>query len=701
MEQKRCYGCMNMRSVHGYVCEHCGYDERVGNLPTQLAPGTVLNNQYLVGKVLGQGEIGITYMGLDLSLNSPVAIKEFCPVNYMYRIYPGAAQLVLKDNTKGEWVFQLMEAFVGEAQILARLSGESEIVRVRNVLRANGTAYIIMEYAAGSNLREYVTARGGRLSEEETLRILKPIVQALQQVHGANVIHRDINPDNIIVMPNGRVKLIGFGAARYMNAAGFNNPGYAAQPAWRKGFIPLEQEVAGGQAGPWSDVYALCATIYYCLTGTVIPEAVARFQKNLHPDWSWFYNLTGQQKMTLAKGLAVQARDRVASMEELYQGLYQQPRTERISDPVVPVGPGPDTEIKPDPDPKPPVQPKRPPKGLIIGAAAAVVAVVAAVAVFSGNKCGISGHKWQEATCTTAAVCTVCGEQGEGPTGHVYLDYSGACSECGEAKQVNHPASCGAAHVVVVQPDGTVRAEGLNNEGQSNVSDWSEIVVVSAGYRHTVGVRKDGTVVSTQSKNEYTECNVSDWRNVVDVSTGKYHTVGLLADGTVVATGNEKYGRCEVDTWENIVQISCGDYHTLGLKADGTVVSAGWNDNKQREVQNWNNIIAVSGGHLFSVGLRKDGTVVATGDNDKDQHSDCANWTDIVMISAGFEHTVGLRRDGTVVVSGPNEFGECDVQGWSDVVYVCAGEGCTVGIQADGTVLFAGKNSHEQKNIMN
>ena len=204
-------------------------------------------------------------------------------------------------------------------------------------------------------------------------------------------------------------------------------------------------------------------------------------------------------------------------------------------------------------------------------------------------------------------------------------------------------------HTVGLKADGTVAAVGYNEDGQCNVSGWTDIVAVAAGGTHTVGLKADGTVMAVGS-NGYGQCDVSGWRDIVAVAAGSSHTVGLKADGTVVAVGNNYRGRCNVSDWTDIVAISAGNRHTVGLKADGTVVAVGWNKYGQCNVSGWTDIVAISAGSDSTVGLKADGTVVAVGDNEYGQ-CDVSDWTDIVAISVD-DHTVGLKKDGTVVAVG-------------------------------------------------
>jgi len=292
--------------------------------------------------------------------------------------------------------------------------------------------------------------------------------------------------------------------------------------------------------------------------------------------------------------------------------------------------------------------------------------------------------------------------------------------------------SAGGVHTVGLRSDGTVVTVGDNESGQCDVSDWSNIVAVSAGDWHTVGLRSDGTVVAvgdnesgqsaqlTVVYSESGQCDVSDWSNIVAVSAGDWHTVGLRSDGTVVAVGNNGAGECDVSGWSwrsivadivaadrdfvsgwhwrDIVAVSAGGRHTVGLRSDGTVVAVGFNEYDQCDVSSWSNIVAVSAGDWHTVGLRSDGTVVAVGDNEFGE-CDVSDWSNIVAISAGDNYTIGLRSDGTVVAVGDNESGQCDVSDWSNIVAVSAGGIHTVGLRSDGTVVMVGDNEFGQCDV--
>jgi len=246
----------------------------------------------------------------------------------------------------------------------------------------------------------------------------------------------------------------------------------------------------------------------------------------------------------------------------------------------------------------------------------------------------------------------------------------------------------GGYHVMFLSADDTMMAVGNNEYGQCNVSGWRNIIAVSAGQAHSVGL-KGGCIVVAVGNNDYDQCDVSRWRDIIAISAGDVHTVGLKLDGTVVAVGWNWHGQCNVSGWTDIVAVNAGDNHTVGLKSDGTVVAVGMNNEGQCDVSGWTDIVAVSAGDEHTVGLKSDGTVVTVGDNTYGQ-CNVSGWTDIVAVSAGEFHTVGLKADGTVVAVGKNEDGQCDISEWTDIAVISAGRSYTMGAKVDGTVVIVG-----------
>lgn len=253
--------------------------------------------------------------------------------------------------------------------------------------------------------------------------------------------------------------------------------------------------------------------------------------------------------------------------------------------------------------------------------------------------------------------------------------------------------AAGAYHSVWIGTDGTAAAAGQTEGKRCDVSDWTEIIAVSA-LEHTVGLKSDGTVV-TAGKNEYGKCDVQDWQSIVDIAAGSKNTVGLRADGTVVVAGSNIYKQKNVNDWTDIADVAAGEKTVYGLKRDGSVYAAGSNASGCANVSGWSNVVAISAGNQHVVGLKADGTVVATGSNGYGQ-CDVDEWTDIVAISAGATHTVGLKSDGTVVSTGNNKQGQCDVGSWSDIVAISAGMHHTIAKKTDGTLVAVGSDTYGQ-----
>lgn len=242
---------------------------------------------------------------------------------------------------------------------------------------------------------------------------------------------------------------------------------------------------------------------------------------------------------------------------------------------------------------------------------------------------------------------------------------------------------------------------GISNNpyGQEQVSDWQNIISVSVGDKHAIGLKNDGTVLSTGYSID-SRCDVSAWNNIKAISAGWDYSLGLKTDGTVISTeyinNSENYvGQCDVSQWEDIISISAGAFHSVGLKTDGTVVCTKFTgDNFTHHcggcnVSSWSEICEISAGYDHIVGLKKNGTVIATGRGD-DGQCNVSNWRDIIAISAGTSHTVGLKRNGTVVAVGYNGNGCCDVSDWTDIIAVDASDEYTVGLKSDGTIVIAG-----------
>ena len=678
MELNKCLGCME--DFRGYPCPKCGFDiGQVKKNAFSLPPQTILCGKYLVGKVLGQGGFGITYIGWDIALERKVAIKEYYPSGQVSRL-PGTRGLVWSESEQARLAQQDgMEMFLKEARKMAKVEDIPGVVKVRELFRENETAYIVMDFVEGETLKARLK-RTGPMPWAQAKAIFRPAIQAMEKVHQAGLIHRDLSPDNIMLLPDGSVKILDLGAAKDLNV----NSGASSMQVAKSGFSPFEQYTQRGGSGPWTDVYAMAATIYFTLTGKLPPAAMDRVEEDTI---SW--NLPGLDALpvsalsALQKALAVTAKKRTQSMEELEKGLFDEA-------PPVQAEARTQTETK--------SQPKKASKKVIWAAVAAVVVILGGI-VYGTVLKPANDRKLLSAYQQADALEKFGQYPGAAIAFSELGNYRDSAQRATEARKTQQVAtiSAGDYHTVGLRRDGTVVAVGGDLEGQCDVSRWTAVVTVAAGLNHTVGLRGDGTVVAV-GKNDDGRCDVSSWTDIVAVSAGAYHTIGLRSDGTVVAVGENEDGQCDVSDWSNIVSVSAGMSHTVGLRSDGTVVAEGKNTHGQCDVSDWTDIVAVAAGFSHTVGLRSDGTVVTVGNNNDGQRN-VSDWSDIVAIAANWKHTVGLRRDGTVVAAGNTERGQRYVSVWTDIVAVAAGSEHTVGLRSDGSVVAVGANSFNQCNV--
>ena len=261
-----------------------------------LPEGTILKERYQLEKVLGRGGFGITYRALDQNVQVPVAVKEYL-------------------TGSGEDMARAMK----EAQIAASLYDLEGIVAVRDYFVENGTAYIVMEYVHGISVKQYV-ARHGRMSGEEVLEGIRPLLQSIRKIHEKGILHRDISADNLMITSEGKLKLIDFGAASMLDPKREEHTVLI-----KRGFVPVEQYRAGEPLGPWTDIYSLCATIYFMITGMVPEDAMERWINDRIASLEEIYGtgLTTAQSKAIMKGLAVRKEERYTDVSELYRDLYE------------------------------------------------------------------------------------------------------------------------------------------------------------------------------------------------------------------------------------------------------------------------------------------------------------------------------------------------------------------------------------------
>ena len=686
-----CYHCFQNREGSG-ACPHCGYDptEAEKKYPLALKPGSILNGRYIVGRVLGQGGFGITYIAQDDKTKDRVAIKEYLPAEFAGREPGSNVVQPFSEDRRDNFDFG-KEKFLEEAKTLAAFIGDEHIVRIYNYFEENGTAYFTMEYVEGRPLDKYIKGHNGSLTAEETNDLLLPLMEALEKVHAKGIVHRDIAPDNIIVQPNGVAKLIDFGAARYSTG----EQSKSLDVVIKHGFAPYEQYTRRGRQGPFTDVYAMAATYYYAITGKVLPDAVDRMEEDtLIPPSSLGKQINGATENTLIKALEVLAPHRYQNMGEFRLALTE-------ADP----GYAARSATK---EPKPVSAPVTRKKKTGLIALACGLALVALAALFL-----LPRRAKPEVVIPAAPLETEAPTASPLPT---EKPIATAVPAAEEQKPSAIPEPEGPTRPLFTEDRKTIvfttnnilaafadgKAKALFSDPRNEfISQWDSIIAVEAWSHYCAGLRSDGRVFLAESVSGGAVSNSLDWENIISISAGEQHLLGLKADGSVISYGNNPNGQCDVTGWKDITAISAGKFHSVGLHSDGTVTAVGGNHAGQCDVSDWTNIVAISAGTNHTVGLCSDGTVIAAGNNASGQ-CDLGDWTDIVAISAGYQHTFGLRSDGTVVVAGRNQTVDKDyVSGWTDVVYFAVRktfyDDCVIGIRSDGTVLKSGSDIFKRK----
>ncbi len=382
MEIRRCMKCMHALAAGETFCSECGRPYgSVETEPFALKPGTILDGKYLVGEMLGQGGFGITYIGFDLLLEQKVAIKEY---------YPMSTGMVSRENsTTVVWSSAVMQksgmekgfdSFLKEARKMAKLGGIPGVVGVKSVFIQNETAYIVMDFIEGETLLKKLQ-REGPMDYGTCISLMTPIMQALAEVHKHGIIHRDISPDNIMVQSDGKLILLDLGAAKDLDIQGKDGNVQSSQMVAKHGFSPVEQYGQAGKIGPWTDVYAMAATIYYCCTGVLPPSATDRM---IEDTLTCRPRLTKEQFDVLAFCMNVLPQNRPQNMDALLQIVTH------------PAGKTPPVRDVPKTEPVRPetrnLQPSKPdpgrplPKWLIPGIAAAVAVIALIISVGSGGK---------------------------------------------------------------------------------------------------------------------------------------------------------------------------------------------------------------------------------------------------------------------------------------------------------------------------
>ena len=314
---KKCLGCMEEMEESLSVCPHCGYVE--GTPPKEIyhiVPGTLLHGKYTVGRVLGYGGFGITYIGWDNELGRKVAIKEFLPSEFSTRM-PGETMVTVYNGEATEQFGAGLERFIEEAQRLAKFNSVGSVVDIYDTFIENNTGYIVMQCLEGDTVKSLL-AKNGVMPYESAKLIIIEILKTLSAVHKEGIIHRDISPDNIFITNDNKIKLLDFGAARYASSYHSKSLSVILKP----GYAPEEQYRSRGNQGPWSDVYATSATLYKMITGITIEESMERTVKdNVKSPAELGVNLPESANIAIMNALNIHAELRTQSADDFIKEL--------------------------------------------------------------------------------------------------------------------------------------------------------------------------------------------------------------------------------------------------------------------------------------------------------------------------------------------------------------------------------------------
>lgn len=311
-----CMGCMREKNEGVAKCLKCGYVDNSPYLPSYLAPGTMLQERYLIGKVISYNGSGATYIGYDCIMNCKVKVREYMPENLATRKKDDPE---IKVNAGSEIQYKSLKMdFMDLARNLVKLNSLSEVEHVNDMFEANNTAYVVYEFTEGMTLTEFLRKNGGYLSWEDTKQLFMPLLSCISAVHASELLHRGISPDTIMVDRSGNLKLTSFDIAPARTArseivaqlfAGYSAPEQYTSSAWQ---------------GTYTDVYALAATIYRALTGTMPVEAISRVANdNLVTASSLNQSIPQNISNVLSAAMLLSPDKRTASVSELISQLSE------------------------------------------------------------------------------------------------------------------------------------------------------------------------------------------------------------------------------------------------------------------------------------------------------------------------------------------------------------------------------------------
>ena len=322
MAFSRCYFCMEKTDKPGERCPSCGNENTVvaQSQPSCALPcGFVLHDRYLIGRTLGQGGFGVTYIAWDQALELRVCVKEYFPARAATRDNTVSAAVTWSVGEKAGTLRDGRETFINRARKAAKLRGVNAVAHVLDVFCENDTAYLVMDYIEGVTLKKRLMETGKALGVKECARLLTPTMDDLKKIHRCGIIHRDIAPDNLIITEEGSAVLIDFDSVCIPDEEEDR-----AQVFLKRGFAAPEQYLRMGVKGPWTDFYAFAATFYYAVTGIVPPDAIERMRDDrLRPPSSLGVPIEAGLETALLNMLSLSADRRAPAAEDFCRALSE------------------------------------------------------------------------------------------------------------------------------------------------------------------------------------------------------------------------------------------------------------------------------------------------------------------------------------------------------------------------------------------
>lgn len=314
-EKNLCMGCMNELDENG-VCHYCSYTDDIPYLQSYLAPRTVLDNRYIVGKMLSYNGEGASYICYDTVVKAKAVVREYMPDTLCER-ERGSQNIVVDSDCLAKYK-TFMSEFVDMNKVLSRMRNLDHIVTAEDIFYQNNTAYVVLDYVEGVSLKKFLQSNKGYLTWEQMKKLLVPLFTTLSIIHNAGIIHRGISPENIIITTDGELKLTGFSISSIRTA----NTGLSTE--FYSGYTAPEQYSCLEWQGTWTDVYAIAAVTYRILTGAMPLDANTRIYNDTMPEAARINpRVPAHVSKVLAKAMRVKGNERIQTITELVSALFE------------------------------------------------------------------------------------------------------------------------------------------------------------------------------------------------------------------------------------------------------------------------------------------------------------------------------------------------------------------------------------------